>query len=177
MKQLLLSVFILVFAAAAFAQNSPDYNGTWVMDAQRTKLDERMRIESITLKIKDSGTEVTKETTTKRSGQGGGPGGRGMGGGLGIGDGVQTVSMDGKDKTVMEDGPRGPMSVKIRGKREKDGRVVISSSRNLSSPMGEIQISTKETWSLSADGKTLTVTAEVSSPVGANSNKMYFTRQ
>ena len=163
---------------AAFAQASPDYNGTWVLDTQKTKLDERLRVESMTVKITDKVTEVTKVTTTKRSSQGAGPGGRGgMGGGLGLRDGSETFTLDGKERTVVEEGPRGPMSVKVKGKREKDGKIVISTSRALSGPMGEIEITSKETWALSSDGKSLTVTAELSSPMGANSTKMHFTRE
>jgi len=174
----------MVFLAGIAVAQATNFSGTWIMDTQKTKLDERLRIESMTLKIKDAGSEVTKDTSVKRSnpspGQGG-QGGRGMGGGfgggLGMRDGSDTFSLDGKEKTVVEEGPRGPMRVKIKGKREKDGKVVISTSRDLSGPMGSIEISTKETWSLSADGKSLTVPTDLSSPMGANSTKMFFTKE
>jgi hypothetical protein len=179
MRKMFVPVFmVLMFTAVTVsAQSSPDYNGTWVLDTQKTKLDGRIRIESMTLKIRDRVTEVTRETVTNRGGRGGGPSARGMGGGLGIRDGVETFSMDGREKSIVEEGPRGPMRVRVRGKREKDGRIVISTSRNLNVQMGEVEISTKETWSLSSDGKTLTVKAELSSPLGSTSNQLVFYRQ
>lgn len=179
MKNLFASAFVaLIFVVSVSAQSTPDYNGTWVLDTQKTKLDGRIRIESMTLKIRDKVTEVTKETVTNRGGRGGGPAARGMGGGgLGLRDGVETISMDGKERTVVEEGPRGPMRVKVKGRREKDGKIIISTSRNLNVQMGEVEISTKETWSLSPDGKTLTVKAELSSPLGSNSNQLVFFRQ
>ena len=181
MRFIFAPIVIFLMTMAAFAQSSPDYNGTWVLDTQKTKLDERLRVESMTVKITDKVTEVTKVTAVKRSGQGAGPGGRGMGGGMGGGlglrDGSDTFILDGKERTVVEEGPRGPMSVKVKGKREKDGKIVISTSRALNGPMGEIEISSKETWVLASDGKSLTVTAELSSPMGGNSNKLHFVRQ
>jgi hypothetical protein len=177
MRHLLRTALVLLFAIPAFAQSTPDYNGTWILDTQRTKLDGRVQVDSMTLKIKDKVTEITKETITKRGGQPRGQGARGMGAGLGLRDGIETFTMDGKEKTIVEEGPRGPVKVKLRGRRDKEGRVIISTSRNLSVPMGEVQISTEETWSLSSDGQTLTINAKWDSPLGSNSNKLYFIRQ
>ena len=42
--------------------------------------------------------------------------------------------------------------------------------------MGEISVTTKETWELSADGKTLTVNREQTTPRGTNTSTMVFTK-
>ena len=51
------------------------------------------------------------------------------------------------------------------------------SSRTFSTPNGEVSTSNKETWSLSADGKTLTVDQERITPRGANSSTMVFNKK
>ena len=46
-----------------------------------------------------------------------------------------------------------------------------------SGQMGDVTRTTKETWSLSDDGKTLTVNRETSSPRGTNSTTMVFVKK
>jgi len=43
--------------------------------------------------------------------------------------------------------------------------------------MGDITMTTKDSWSLSAEGKTLTVVREQSTPRGTNSSTMVFAKK
>ena len=87
-----------------------------------------------------------------------------------------TYSLDGKELKVEMDGPNGKMPVTFKGTQEADGSLKLSSSRTFSGGMGEITMTTKETWTLSADGKTLTVDRENTTPRGAQTSKLVFTK-
>jgi hypothetical protein len=109
-------------------------------------------------------------------GQGRGMGGRGMGGGFGMGDGSVTYSLEGKETTVEMDGPNGKMPVIYKGTQEADGTLKLSTSRTFNGGMGEITMTTKETWTLSTDGKTLTIDRENTTPRGVQTSKLVFTK-
>lgn len=179
-KLLFLAAAVAVFSFAAFGQKA-DYSGTWTLDVGKSKLDERARIESMTLTVAQTDKELKVETVTKRlappadAPQGGG---RGMGrGGFGGGDGTVTYSLDGKEIKAEIDGPMGKMPVTYTAKSETDGKLKLSSSRTINSPMGEALVTTKETWSLSSDGKALTVEREMSTPRGTNQSTMVFAKK
>jgi len=114
MKIVLMAIFTLVLAVAAISaqDRTANFAGSWTLDAGKSKLGERMRIESMTLNVTQTDKELKVETKTKRaprpegetggSGQGGGQGrGGGMGrGGFGGGDGMTVYSLDGKETKV-----------------------------------------------------------------------------
>ncbi len=180
-KFLFLTALICVAAFSAFAQKTADYSGTWTLDASKSKLDARARIESMTMTVTQTDKDIKVETATKRlpppaDAQGGG--GQGMGGGRGFGggDGAVTYTLDGKESEISQEGPMGPIPVKLKAKSE-DGKLKLSQARTFNGPNGEITMTTKETWTLSEDGKTLTVNRESSSPRGANSSEMVFAKK
>ena len=70
----------------------------------------------------------------------------------------------------------GKFPVTYRGNAETDGSLKLSSSRTFSGPQGEVTVTTKETWKLSTDGKTLTVDRENASPRGNQTSKLVFTK-
>lgn len=152
-----------------------------------------MRPDSMTLTVTQTAKEITVDTATKRlpppevvgpNAPAGappvGPGdgqvrgsGRGFGG-FGMGDGSATYSLDGKELKVEMDGPNGKMPVVYKGTLEANGSLKLSTSRTFGGQMGEITMTTKETWTLSADRKTLTVDRENSTPRGAQTSKLVF---
>jgi TonB family protein len=111
-------------------------------------------------------------------GQGGGRGQGivgGMRGGFGGGmDGTTTYEID-KETTMVQETPMGSVPVSLKSKFDK-GVLKLSRSSTFSSPMGELTISSKEEWSLSSDGNTLTVKREMSSPRGTNSSESVYTK-
>ena len=185
MKRLLfLTAAVCLFSIAAFAQDKKaDYSGTWSLDVSKSKLDERARnIESMTITVAQTETEISVATETKRAAPpadappGGRPG-SGMGrGGFGGGDGKTVYSLDGKETKAEIEGPNGKMPQALKAKSE-GGKLHLSKMSSFSGPMGEISITTKETWELAVDGKTLTVIREQSTPRGTNSSTMVFVKK
>lgn len=171
-----LIVFVALAALSAAAQNKPDFSGQWHLDVANSKLDQRMRIESMTLTVAQTDKELSVTTSTKRlppnDGMGGG---RGMGGGMG-GDGTTVYSLDGKETKTEMEGPMGKMPVALKAKMDADGTLKLSSTRTFNGPMGEMTMTTKETWKLSADGKTLTIERESSTPRGQMTTTLVFTK-
>ena len=182
----LITLFVGIVAVSAQDKN-PDYSGTWELDVAKSKLGDRARIEAMTLTVSQTATELKESSTTKRAprpegdaqGGGGRPGGgMGRGGFGGGGEMNATYTLDGKETTVQQDSPMGGQTpVKFKANFEKDGKLKLNSSRTFTSPMGEVSITTKETWSLSADGKTLTVNRDMETPRGSNSTEMVFVKK
>lgn len=182
MKKLFtLTALFCLMSVAALAQKKTDFSGTWVLDAAKSQLGERSRIESMTLTVVQTDKNLKVTTETKRQAppadapQGGRGGGMGRGR-FGGGDGTVDYSLDGKETTVDIEGPNGKLPVKYKASMD-GGKANLSSSRSFSSPMGEVSITTRETWSLSEDGKTLTVVRETTSPRGTNAATMVFAKK
>ncbi|HEY0462231.1 MAG TPA: hypothetical protein VGC97_24065 [Pyrinomonadaceae bacterium] len=185
-KTFFLTAIVCLLAVSAFAQKKADFSGTWTLDASKSKLDERARIESMTMTVTQTDKDIKVETATKRlplpepmnqgggNGQGGGQG-RGMGRG-GFGDGTTVYTLDGKESTAEVEGRNGKMPVKLKAELE-GSKLNLSRSSSFSTPNGDFTSTTKETWTLSEDGKTLTVKRETESSRGTNSSEMVFTKK
>lgn len=169
------AVAMFLFATTAMAQNTaPDFSGNWTLDIGKSKM--QMPVESMTMTVAQTATELTVTTATKRPAPPEGAGGRGgRGGMMGGGDGTFAYSLDGKEKTIQADGPMGPMPVALKAKAE-DSKLKLSQTRTFNSPMGEVSMTTKETWSIDASG-VLTVSRESTTPRGTNSSTMVFTKK
>ena len=192
-KVLFLTAFVCLLAISAFAQDKKaDFSGSWTLDASKSKLDERARIESMTMTVTQTDKDIKVETATKRlpppegMKQGGGNGqGNGTGGGMGMGrgrgfgggDGTTVYTLDGKETSIEVESQMGKIPVKLKADLEKDGKLKLSSSRTFNTPNGEVSMTTKESWTLSEDGKTLTVKRDTESPRGTNSSEMVFTKK
>lgn len=176
------AICLALGAISAAAQTKPDFSGIWELDKSKSQLGERSRVDNMTLTVSQTAKELKVDTATKRqeppaAGAPQGGMGRGMGrGGFGGGDGSVTYSLEGKETSINLDGPNGPMPVKYRASIE-GGKANLSSTRSFSGPMGDITITTKDTWSLSADGKTLTIVREQSTPRGTNNSTMVFNKK
>lgn len=178
-------VFVLVFCMSAFAvqaQKAADFSGKWNLDKAQSKMDERMTasIESMTMTVTQSATDLTVANATKRvappagapAGGPGGGGGRGMGGG---GDTTTKYTLDGKETAVETEGQMGKSVAKYKAVVE-GSKATLSTSRTTATQQGEMTSTTKDVWTLSADGKMLTVNREQVSPRGTTSSTMVFTK-
>lgn len=182
MMQIMVFFAIVVLSAlSVFSQSSvANYSGTWTLDLANSKLDERSRIESMKMTVSQTDKEITVATETKRpappaNAPQGRPGG-GMGrGGFGGGDGKFTYSLDGKETSDVQVTGMGSTPVKLKAQSE-GGKLKLSTTRTINSQMGEVTLTTKEEWGLSADGKTLTVNREMETPRGTNSVTLVFTK-
>lgn len=172
-----------LFAFAAFAQKAPDFSGTWNLDVSKSKLDERARIESLTLSVTQTDKDIKIDSKTARTprpegapGSMGGGRGMGRGGGFGMGDVSESYTLDGKETKISVEGPNGPMPVVLRAEAE-GGKLQLTSSRTFSGQMGEMTATKKEVWALSDDGKTLTIVRENSTPRGTSSSTLVFNKK
>ena len=193
-KVLFLTAFVCLMAISAFAQDKKaDFSGSWTLDVSKSKLDERARIESMTMTVTQTDKDIKVETATKRlpppegmkqggggNGQGNGTGGgmgMGRGRGFGGGDGTTLYTLDGKETTTEVESQMGKIPVKLKADLESGGKLKLASSRTFNTPNGEVSMTTKEVWTLSEDGKTLTVKRDTESPRGTNSSEMVFTKK
>ena len=192
-KTIFLTAMFCLLTISAFAQDkkTKDFSGTWTLEVSKSKLDERMRVESMTLNVSQTEKELKVESATKRAprpegdmpGSGGGNGGqpRGemgggrMGGGMG-GDGTTVYSLDGKETTatanVGQQGGTTAMKAEVASDKLK-----LVTTRKINSPMGELTLVTKETWELLDGGKTLKVVRESETPRGNTTIEMIFTKK
>lgn len=168
MTNFLITAALIVFGlvSSVCAQDKvTTFGGTWNLDVAKSKLGERNTIETQTMTVTQTDKDIKIETKTTRKAPpegapppGGGMGGGrpgGMGGGMG-GDMPTTYTLDGKETKTEMQGPMGPMPVALKAKFE-GGKLNLSRSSTFNGPMGEVTMTTKETWELSADGNTLTV--------------------
>jgi hypothetical protein len=182
-KMILMAVLcMLVSAGAALAQSKANYAGTWELDKSKSTLPDFMQgVESMTLTVTQTDKDITVAQATKRAaqadtmGSAGGRGGMRRGGG---GDQTMTYTLDGKETTRDVEGIPGSSGVKIKGSMEKDGKLKLSSSRTGTDRDGQPSTrTTKETWELSADGKTLKIKRESESPRGSMSSDLVFVKK
>jgi hypothetical protein len=160
------SLFILAVSASA---QTASFAGTWTLDVSKSKLGDHNMIEAQTLTVTQTDKDITIATATKRlpppadfpqgGGMGGGRPGGGMGGMMGGQDGTRTYNLDGKEAKSEVQGPRGSMPVSTKAEL-KSGKLHISTTSTFNGPMGEVSITSKEAWELSADGKTLTINTD-----------------
>ncbi len=179
MKRLfMMAALCAVTAVGAFAQGG-NFSGTWTLAKDKSTMAQAgAGIESMTLAVTQTAESMTVATTSKRAEQGGGSGGRaGMGRGPGMmgGDGSVTYSLDGKETTSSQESAVGNMETTLSAKSAGAG-MELKSVRKMNSPAGEITLTTVENWTLSDEGRTLTIKREMETPRGKMSSTLVFSR-
>jgi len=160
------AVCVLAIGLAVWALAAPDFSGTWVLDASKSDQMSMGRQggggtpPNITLTIQQSGNELAITRTME------------MGGNQRTSD--QKFTLDGKENTNTAMMGRGEMVSKSRW---DGGTLVIEGTQKISSPRGEMEIATKEAYSLSEDGKVLTITTTRTTPQGERTTKQVYNKQ
>ena len=151
-RNLLLTAVFAVFALAvsASAQKTTDFSGNWTLDVSKSSPAETM-IDSQTIKVTQSATDIKVERTTKMKeapagGGAGAPGGGGGGRGMG---GPQTYGIGTPIKTTRTT-PNGDIEISMSAKIDGSKLTLTTST-----PQG----ARDETWTLNADG-TVTVQSQ-----------------
>jgi hypothetical protein len=185
-KSIILTAIFCLLAISAYAQEkkATDFSGNWTLDVSKSKLDERARIESMTLNVSQTGKEIKVETATKRAarpegetpGGGMGRGGERPGGGFG-GDGAAVYNLDGKEMTMPASGGQPGGLTTVKAEVDKDNKLKVTSTRKISSPMGDFTFTTKETWEITDGGKTLKIVREMETRRGNMTSEMVFTKK
>jgi hypothetical protein len=172
-------IILAVFSSVSAQDRVTNFGGTWTLDVAKSKLDERARIESQTVTVTQTDKDIKVETATKRipmpEGYQGGPAGGMARGGFGA-DTPFTYSLEGKETKTEQQGPMGAMPVTLKAKFE-GGKLQLSRSSTMSGQMGEVTMTTKEVWELSADGKTLTVNTERNTMRGNETTTRVFAKK
>lgn len=180
MKRVLFLMAVVCLATvAAFSQAKPtDFSGTWELDPAKSRITAPSYVQAMTLTVTQTPNELKVVTKMERGPiPAGAPStGRGMGRGFGGGDHTAAYPLDGKEATVEIDGPNGKIPVKYKGSIA-GGKANLTHSRAFGGPMGGVSMTTKDSWSLSADGKTLTIERESITPRGTNSSTLVFVKK
>ena len=170
-KTVLFLTFFLIFAGCVFAQANPDYSGSWTLNTEKSQLDSMQQIQMMTIKVAQSPSRLTVETLIQRKSQSDSKNKvRG-------GEGTATYPLDGNELSVDVNGVNGKTPVKINGQILSDGRLSLKSSRTAIHRGVEFTLIVKDTWSLSADGKTLKINRVANTPSdGDKVTEMIFTK-
>lgn len=173
----LAAMFTLLGLAISASAQTADFSGTWKLDVIKSKLGDRNMIAEQTLTVVQTAKDITVTPATKRipppdGAMGGGGQGRG---GMGGGDVKSTYTLDGKGTDVSVDSPMGPTKATLTGKFE-GGKLMLSNARTFNTPNGEMTMTTKETWELSGDGKTLTIVTERTTMRGTDTTTRVFAK-
>jgi len=179
MKRILfLTAMLCLLAISGFAQNRTDFSGNWELNTVESKMDERMRIESMTMKVDQTEKDITVGTFTKRaiSTDGGGTN-RGGGGQGGVTPQALTYSLEGKETKAEVGGGMMAGTAALTASMESDGKLNLSSTRNINTQMGAMTITVKETWELTDGGKTLRIARTMETPRGTQNSELVFTKK
>lgn len=169
----LVLVLVALVVAVGVAQSKPNLAGSWVIDKAKS------------------------DAPMMGRGPGGGGGGRGPGGGGGGEVPDITLTITQTDKALTIDRQMGDQSQKItlkldgtdsvnpgmRGGEMKstarlDGSTIVNEgSQSVSTPRGDMTIETKEVYSVSADGKVLTIETTSKTPRGEQTRKQVFAKK
>ncbi len=145
----------LTLALAAPAQTKPDFSGTWKQNNEKSTFRSDSTIQSYTNKIEHQDPRL--KVTTVRTGP------------RGESTFERSYTTDGKEqKTTDREGDEFKSSVKWEG-----STLVFET---VEKERGNT-ITTRETWTLSADGKTLTKTIHRSGPRGESDQKYVLEKQ
>lgn len=193
------AVFCLLLAGgtASAQTNAGKFAGSWEINIAKSKLPERTRIEALTMNVTQTADELTVETVVKRTApdasaqmdaSGGmrsdgnraarrGAGGFG-GGGIANFPASVTYNLAGNSTVVEPENAAGmPSSVlTLNASVEKDGKLKLTQTNKITGQNGEFTATTSDVWELSADGKTLKVSRETTTPRGAQTAEMYFVK-
>lgn len=170
-KSLILLGIVGLFSLGVFAQ-TPNFSGEWMLDKAKSKLDERQSasIEGQTLTAEQTDKKIKITVTTKQKS-----------GGLGanqvdLGGSTNTYTFDGKEVTVESDSGIGKVLSRFKGELS-EGKLKLQSIRTFNTAMGDVSLTTKESWGLSADGKTLTIKRESESQRGKLESEWVYARK
>lgn len=138
---------------------APDFSGTWLLDTSRSKLDNVQKIESMTLTVTQTRTDIRVISFVKLV-----PPDPAFLGGLATRPLEQNTTnvyrLDGKETPGEMMMPTGPQAATVKATLE-GAKLFLSQTLP-----GDTNLTLRKTWTLSADGKTLTV-EQVQEPSGA----------
>jgi len=154
-KAFVTALFVTAFATSMFAQSKPNFSGTWKLNVAKSDYPPPLAApDTRTDVIVHSEPTITDNVTQT--------------GGQGDFTGTINYTTDGKEATNKM-GPR-----EVKSSLAWDGSNLVVNSK-LS--INDADITIKTVWVLSDDGKTLTQSAHIASPMGELDSKAVFEKQ
>jgi len=153
---------LVILASTAFSFMKADFSGDWALDQQKSNLGEMGRFAPTKLKITQEGSIITIVRTS--AGQ--------------QGELVTTdkLTFDGKESTST--GGWEGATRKAALKLTDDQNTMTVNAVTIASFNGtSFEIKAKETWSISADAKVLTIDSETTMQMGVTNTKLVYNKQ
>ncbi|MBA3974706.1 MAG: hypothetical protein C0504_10890 [Candidatus Solibacter sp.] len=149
---------LLALTVAAIAADKPDFTGNWKLDAAKSDFGQMPAPEKMERLIDHKDPSIKIKTTQSTP------------------SGERTMdteyTLDGKEQK--QENPRG---VVMYTPKWEGSVVVIDSKRTMNVQGQQVEITGVERWSLSADGKTMTVDSKMVAPMGEMTMKAVFAKQ
>ncbi|MFL6332930.1 MAG: hypothetical protein ACJ754_06245 [Pyrinomonadaceae bacterium] len=180
-----LACALLVNALAAPAAQT-SFAGTWVLNKSKSAdlPPQWSNLESLTLTVTQDGQQIVVASETKMAADanagGGGGGGMGGGGGRGRMGGYPpstTYKLDGSETTAEAMGGRGGTSTLKAEWKDGGKSLELKRISKFNFQGNDVTATTTEDWSLSADGKTLTIKRSSESPRGSQTSTLVFDKK
>ena len=171
-KILFLSFAFCLLAISAVAQNRPDYSGEWELDTINSRMDERMRAQSISLKVNQTKEELTVGTFIKRQTQGNGENV--------VPPAITYSLVEGRGTTAemsIGGGESRSETARYKASFSADGKLNLSSERKIKTQAGETIVNTREAWELADEGKTLKIMRSMETAGGTETSELIFTKK
>lgn len=170
-KILLLSGLFFLLSIYTVAQSKPDYSGDWTLNKEKSVLDSRQLIDTVTLKVTQTEKDLTVDRKTVRT-----PPPENSKIMVSGGSGTAVYPLDGKEMTIERESFRGKIPTTIKGEILANGKLSLNSSfmglfNNVEGLSKNNQI-----WELSDNGKTLKIMQTNSTPLGETKTEMIFTK-
>ena len=176
-----LACVLLANIVAAGAAAQTNFAGTWALDKSQSKdlPPQWANLESLTLTVTQDAQQVTVASATTMAQDANAAGG-GMGGGrrgMGGFPPSATYKLDGTETTVEAMGGRGGTSTMKAEWKDGGKTLVLKRVSKFNAGGNDVTATTTEEWTLSADGKTLTVKRTSESPRGTQSSTLVFNKK
>lgn len=178
------TVCVLLSGVLAVSAAAPtNFAGTWALDKSKSEglPPNASALESLTLTVAQDAQQITVDSKATMGAQPDAAGGPGQGGGRGRGMGMfppnSSYKLDGTETTTDNPGGRGGTTTSKA--TWKDGGKTLELKRvgKFSFQGNDVTVTTTEDWTLSADGKTLTIKRTTESPRGTQNSTLVFNKQ
>ena len=155
-----LALIMIILPAASFIK--ADFSGEWALDQSKSNLGEfgaMMAPTKLSVKTVGGAITVVRSSTSP------------------MGDMVTTdkITLDGKE-SPSTGGFEGSTRKTTSKLSDDQNTLTVNSVLNLSFDGNSFEIKATETWTLSADGKTLTIDAKTTTPQGENTLKQVYNK-
>jgi hypothetical protein len=175
---------LLASALAAGAAAPANFAGTWALDKAKSEglPPQAASIESLTLTVTQDAQQLKVDSKTAMgSPEAAAAGGPGQGGGRGMGREMfppsASYKLDGTETTADNPGGRGGTTT-FKAQWKDDGKTLeLKRVSKFNFQGNDVTFTTAEDWTLSADGKTLTIKRASESRRGPQSSTLVFTKQ